>query len=409
MSLTITDDTNDDGLLSSAELSGQVNYQVALGAGTALGDTLVIVDQDGNELFNGAVTQAMLDNGLSLAVDAPADGQTLTLTATVTDPAGNSDSASDSVTVDSHTPNAPTVLIVDDGTPGDGLLTQGEIDGNGAGVQLTVSIDAEDFSAGGHVNLTIVNGTATSNVELKLVNDELQFANGTPATGYSYNATTGVISWTETAPGEGQSITVTATQTDKAGNTSAEGTDTALVDTAAPNAPTVLIVDDGTPGDGLLTQGEIDGNGAGVQLTVSIDAEDFSAGGHVNLAIVNGTATSNVELKQVNGELQFADGTAATGFTYSNGTISWTEAAPANGQGITVTATQTDKAGNTSAEGTDTALVDTAAPNAPTVLIVDDGNPGDGLLTQGEIDGNGAGVQLTVSIDAEDFSAGGHV
>ncbi|MGN5233761.1 hypothetical protein [Aeromonas veronii] len=29
------------------------------------------------------------------------------------------------------------MLIVDDGTPGDGLLTQGEIDGNGAGVQLT--------------------------------------------------------------------------------------------------------------------------------------------------------------------------------------------------------------------------------------------------------------------------------
>ncbi|MGY3806394.1 Calx-beta domain-containing protein [Aeromonas veronii] len=407
VSLTITDDTNDDGLLSSAELSGQVNYQVALGAGTALGDTLVIVDQDGNELFNGAVTQAMLDNSLSLAVDAPADGQTLTLTATVTDPAGNSDSASDSVTVDSHTPNAPTVLIVDDGTPGDGLLTQGEIDGNGAGVQLTVSIDAEDFSAGGHVNLTIVNGTATSNVELKQVNGELQFADGTAATGFTYS--NGTISWTEAAPANGQGITVTATQTDKAGNTSAEGTDTALVDTAAPNAPTVLIVDDGTPGDGLLTQGEIDGNGAGVQLTVSIDAEDFSAGGHVNLTIVNGTATSNVELKLANGELQFADGTAATGFTYSNGTISWTEAAPANGQGITVTATQTDKAGNTSTEGTDTALVDTAAPNAPTVLIVDDGTPGDGLLTQGEIDGNGAGVQLTVSIDAEDFSAGGHV
>ncbi|WP_279499427.1 Calx-beta domain-containing protein [Aeromonas veronii] len=410
VSLTITDDTNDDGLLSSAELSGQVNYQVALGAGTALGDTLVIVDQDGNELFNGAVTQAMLDNGLSLAVDAPADGQTLTLTATVTDPAGNSDSASDSVTVDSHTPNAPTVLIVDDGTPGDGLLTQGEIDGNGAGVQLTVSIDAEDFSAGGHVNLTIVNGTATSNVELKQVNGELQFADGTAATGFTYS--NGTISWTEAAPANGQGITVTATQTDKAGNTSAEGTDTALVDTAAPNAPTVLIVDDGTPGDGLLTQGEIDGNGAGVQLTVSIDAEDFSAGGHVNLAIVNGTATSNVELKLVNGELQFANGTPATGYSYNatTGVISWTETAPGEGQSITVTATQTDAANNTSGPGSDTATVaDETAPNAPTVLIVDDGTPGDGLLTQGEIDGNGAGVQLTVSIDAEDFSAGGHV
>ncbi|WP_279461685.1 Calx-beta domain-containing protein [Aeromonas veronii] len=410
VSLTITDDTNDDGLLSSAELSGQVNYQVALGAGTALGDTLVIVDQDGNELFNGAVTQAMLDNSLSLAVDAPADGQTLTLTATVTDPAGNNDSASDSVTVDSHTPNAPTVLIVDDGTPGDGLLTQGEIDGNGAGVQLTVSIDAEDFSAGGHVNLTIVNGTATSNVELKLVNGELQFADGTAATGFTYS--NGTISWTEAAPANGQGITVTATQTDKAGNTSAEGTDTALVDTAAPNAPTVLIVDDGTPGDGLLTQGEIDGNGAGVQLTVSIDAEDFSAGGHVNLTIVNGTATSNVELKLVNGELQFANGTPATGYSYNatTGVISWTETAPGEGQSITVTATQTDAANNTSGPGSDTATVaDETAPNAPTVLIVDDGTPGDGLLTQGEIDGNGAGVQLTVSIDAEDFSAGGHV
>ncbi|MGN5233763.1 hypothetical protein [Aeromonas veronii] len=72
----------------------------------------------------------------------------------------------------------------------------------------------------------------------------------------------------------------------------------------------------------MLTQGEIDGNGAGVQLTVSIDAADFSAGGHVNLTIVNGTATSNVELKLVNGELQLANGQPATGFTYNNGTIS---------------------------------------------------------------------------------------
>ncbi|MFM5160243.1 retention module-containing protein, partial [Aeromonas veronii] len=127
VSLTITDDTNDDGLLSSAELSGQVNYQVALGAGTALGDTLVIVDQDGNELFNGAVTQAMLDNGLSLAVDAPADGQTLTLTATVIDPAGNSDSASDSVTLDATAP-AVSLTITDD-TNDDGLLSSAELSG----------------------------------------------------------------------------------------------------------------------------------------------------------------------------------------------------------------------------------------------------------------------------------------
>ncbi|MGN5233732.1 Calx-beta domain-containing protein [Aeromonas veronii] len=428
--LIVDDGTPGDGLLTQGEIDGNgagVQLTVSIDAadfsagghvnltivnGTATSNVALKLVNGELQLANGQpATGFTYNNGtISWTETAPANGQGITVTATQTDKAGNTSAeGTDTALVDTAAPNAPTVLIVDDGTPGDGLLTQGEIDGNGAGVQLTVSIDAADFSAGGHVNLTIVNGTATSNVELKLVNDELQFANGTPATGYSYNATTGVISWTETAPGEGKSITVTATQTDKAGNTSAEGTDTALVDTAAPNAPTVLIVDDGTPGDGLLTQGEIDGNGAGVQLTVSIDAADFSAGGHVNLTIVNGTATSNVELKLVNDELQLANGQPATGFTYNNGTISWTETAPANGQGITVTATQTDKAGNTSAEGTDTALVDTAAPNAPTVLIVDDGTPGDGLLTQGEIDGNGAGVQLTVSIDAADFSAGGHV
>ncbi|WP_279452810.1 hypothetical protein [Aeromonas veronii] len=61
------------------------------------------------------------------------------------------------------------------------------------------------------MNLTIVNGTATSNVQLKLVNDELQFANGTPATGYSYNHH-GRDQPDRNRPGEGQSITVTATQ-----------------------------------------------------------------------------------------------------------------------------------------------------------------------------------------------------
>ncbi|WP_319014256.1 type I secretion C-terminal target domain-containing protein [Shewanella xiamenensis] len=182
----------------------------------------------------------------------------------------------------------------------------------------------------------------------------LTFADGTPATGYSYN--NGVITWTAVVA-EGKTITVTATQTDSDGNMSAEGSDTALVDTAAPNAPTVLIVDDGTPADGLLTQAEI--NGDGVQLQVTINHADFAEGGHVNLTIVNAGVTSNVELKLMDGALQFADGTPATGYSYNatTGVISWTETAPANGQGITVTATQTDKAGNISDEGRDTATV----------------------------------------------------
>ena len=162
-----------------------------------------------------------------------------------------------------------------------------------------------------------------------------------------------MISWNQLAPNEGESITVTATQTDADNNTSAQGSDTATVaDETAPNAPTVLIIDDGNPGDGSLTQAEI--NGDDVQLTVTIDGTDFEAGGYVTLTINGGAA---IELSYANftddgnGNLTFGD------YTYNNGVISWTETAPADGQSITVTATQTDKADNTSEQGRDTATV----------------------------------------------------
>ena len=63
--------------------------------------------------------QAHLDDR-SLAVDAPDDGATLTLTATVTDPAGNTASATDSVTVDTTAPSVSLVITED--ANDDGLL-----------------------------------------------------------------------------------------------------------------------------------------------------------------------------------------------------------------------------------------------------------------------------------------------
>ncbi|MBW8186736.1 hypothetical protein K0625_24395, partial [Shewanella sp. NR704-98] len=68
--VTIDEDINNDGFINDVELSGQIDITISLGAGTAVGDTLVVTDQAGNTLFSGPVTQAMLDNGLSLAIDA---------------------------------------------------------------------------------------------------------------------------------------------------------------------------------------------------------------------------------------------------------------------------------------------------------------------------------------------------
>ncbi|MBS0045249.1 hypothetical protein KFE26_23850, partial [Shewanella sp. M16] len=87
-----------------------------------------------------------------------------------------------------------------------------------------VNVNHAELAQGGTINLMITNDGVSSNVTLKLVGNALTFADGTPATGYSYN--NGVITWTAVVA-EGKTITVTATQTDSDGNTSAQGSDSA--------------------------------------------------------------------------------------------------------------------------------------------------------------------------------------
>ncbi|QDF65292.1 type I secretion C-terminal target domain-containing protein [Shewanella sp. SNU WT4] len=371
--VTIVDDVNNDSIINKTELGvDNVQLQVSVNhAELTQGGTInLTIVNDGATTnvglkldTNGALTFAdgtaasgysyNATTGVISWTAVVAEGKTITVTATQTDSDGNtsapgSDTAKLDTTADA---TAPVVTIVDD-VNNDSIINKTELGVDN--VQLQVSVNHAELTQGGTINLTIVNDGATTNVGLKLdTNGALTFADGTAASGYSYNATTGVISWTAVVA-EGKTITVTATQTDSDGNTSAPGSDTAKLDTSAPGAPTVLIVDDGNPGDGLLTQGEISSNGAGVQLTVSINAADFSAGGLVTLTVNGGTP---IELKLVNGVLQLLDGTPATGYSYNSGVISWSATPPAHGQSITVTATQTDKAGNTSAQASDTASV----------------------------------------------------
>ncbi|WP_198159593.1 retention module-containing protein, partial [Grimontia marina] len=98
--IVITEDINNDSYINNTELVGNIGIIVLLGVGTEVGDFLVVTDQDGNELFNGTVTQDMLDDGVPVTMTAPATGTTITVTATVTDPAGNTANGSDSATLD---------------------------------------------------------------------------------------------------------------------------------------------------------------------------------------------------------------------------------------------------------------------------------------------------------------------
>ncbi|MFQ2716982.1 type I secretion C-terminal target domain-containing protein, partial [Aeromonas caviae] len=150
----------------------------------------------------------------------------------------------------------------------------------------------------------------------------------------------------------------TATIVDAAGNVSLPGSDSATMgDTTATAAPTVVIVDDAN-NDQMLTKAEI-GNDQ-IQVRAGINHADLVAGGKVTLTINNGGVNSTVQLTlKADGTLLASNGKS---YGYQNGTISWTETAPANGKSLTVTATQTDKAGNVSLPGSDNAQILNEAP-----------------------------------------------
>ncbi|WP_325890858.1 hypothetical protein [Grimontia sp. NTOU-MAR1] len=101
-----------------------------------------MTDQDGNVIFSGTVTQDMLDNGLQLAVDAPATGETLAITATVTDPAGSSAEGGDQAVMDygvgTGAPASPTVEITEDAN-NDGYINDGELNGQ---IDISVTLGA---------------------------------------------------------------------------------------------------------------------------------------------------------------------------------------------------------------------------------------------------------------------------
>ncbi|MDX7702746.1 type I secretion C-terminal target domain-containing protein, partial [Aeromonas caviae] len=170
--------------------------------------------------------------------------------------------------------------------------------------------------------------------------------------------TAGKVGYEFDRPADGVTLTVTATIVDAAGNVSLPGSDSATMgDTTATSAPTVVIVDDAN-NDQMLTKAEI-GNDQ-IQVRAGINHADLVAGGKVTLTINNGGVNSTVQLTlKADGTLLASNGKS---YGYQNGTISWTETTPANGKSLTVTATQTDKAGNVSLPGSDNAQILNEAP-----------------------------------------------
>ncbi|MDH1996692.1 retention module-containing protein [Aeromonas caviae] len=327
--VVITEDVNNDGTISNTEISGKVDVAVSLPGDAKAGDTLKVSGQADRLLTDADITAGKV----GYEFDRPADGVTLTVTATIVDAAGNvSLPGSDSATMgDTTATGAPTVVITED-VNNDGTISNTEISGK---VDVEVSLPG-DAKAGDTLK---VSGQAD-----RLLTDA--------------DITAGKVGYEFDRPADGVTLTVTATIVDAAGNVSLPGSDSATMgDTTATAAPTVVIVDDAN-NDQMLTKAEI-GNDQ-IQVRAGINHADLVAGGKVTLTINNGGVNSTVQLTlKADGTLLASNGKS---YGYQNGTISWTETTPANGKSLTVTATQTDKAGNVSLPGSDNAQILNEAP-----------------------------------------------
>ena len=431
--VTVTDNVGTIQNLTSGQLT---NDNTPTLAGVTEADSVVTI-RDGNTVI-GTTTSDASGNWSFTPAPALSEGSH-SLTATVTDGAGNISPATPAfvVVVDTQAPAAPSITSVIDDLPGSTQLTNGQL-----------TNDAQPTLNG----VTEPNATVTIR------------SNGTPI-GTANADASGNWNFTPATPlAQGENI-FTVTATDAAGNTSGASTSfTVLVDSIAPTAPVILTVQDNTaPTTGPITNGQttnetrpaLSGTGeVGATITVLRDGQPIGtttvgAGGIWNFtptdALSNGPHTLTVTATDSAGNTSLASngfglivdtispgipvisqvaddvgpltgnlnngqatndaqptlsGTAEANSTikiYDNGTYLGTAPVDANGawnftptaglgngnHALTVTAT--DAAGNVSqSSAAFNIIVDTVAPLAPTIIqAVDDVQPGTGTLSSG--------------------------
>ncbi|HMW51590.1 MAG TPA: retention module-containing protein, partial [Rhodocyclaceae bacterium] len=214
--VTILQDANNDGVLNAAELgtATTVAVRVGLPAGAKVGDVIVLSDGSGEQRH--VVTGADLTAGhWDTVVARPAEASTLSVSATLVDPAGSvSSPATDAATIYAAAPGAPTVTITQDAN-NDGRLGSAEL-GTGTTVSVRVGLPAD-----AQVGDTLVVGDGSSTQTHVLTAGDL---------------VSGFWDTNVARPASGATLAVTATLTNPNGNSSATATDSATVDTSAPAA-----------------------------------------------------------------------------------------------------------------------------------------------------------------------------
>ncbi|MRR50592.1 MAG: Ig-like domain-containing protein [Rhodocyclaceae bacterium] len=334
----ITTDVNNDGYINNLE-QGAANtdsVRIALPSNAVANETLTVTD--GTTSQTHVLTAADITAGhYDTTFAKPAEGGTLTVSATFTDLTGNvSTPSTDSAKLDTTAPSAPTVQITTD-TNNDGLISNDE-----QGIDTTDS-----------VKIMLPAGSVAG--------DTLNITDGaTPQTHVltAADISAGSYSTSFAKPAEGGTLSVTATLSDAAGNVGNSATQAATIDTAPPT--TASTIDSYNDNVGAIIN-------AGSTAATTDDATP----------ILNGTVTSIQPGEQVN---VYRDGTLLGQATVSGNSWSYALDLDTDSAAHSYTVKVADAAGNTK-DGTGSLAfaLDTTAPtdgNAVTIRVfTDDVNP----------------------------------
>ncbi|MUK25063.1 Ig-like domain-containing protein, partial [Aliivibrio fischeri] len=209
----IVDNITEDDVINASE-SGET----IMVSGTAIGGdiskddvvTMIINGQSYETTVNQDGSWSVAVEGSDLAADTEFE-----VSVSSSDDAGNivESKVTSLHTVDTQTGTdgaAPTVVITEDSSPNDGLISASELVGD-----IDVSIGLPIGALEGEI-ITVSDGNTTKEITLTAA-----------------HLIAGTITTTFPSPGEGNEIKVTATLTDKYGNESEIGEDVAVIDTLA--------------------------------------------------------------------------------------------------------------------------------------------------------------------------------
>ncbi|MEN3033015.1 hypothetical protein, partial [Chromobacterium amazonense] len=235
-----------------------------------------------------------------------------------------------------------------------------------------------------HGSLTVTEGASQLQLSLN-ANGQLVDSGGTV---YAYQ--NGVVY----LPLSGNAATLAATVTDGVGNVSLN----ASASYAPPPAPTVTLIEHTAQGDQI---GAGDLAGGKVQATVALDPISLANNGFATLTIHDGGASSTVT---VNSAGVVSSSSSVVSASYADGTVTLAIAAPANGQAVSISATQTDSLGHASSSGSASGTLNLTPPAAPIVTVAEHFDPNGWI---GPTDLAHGQVQATVALDSNSLGNGG--